>query len=132
MKTIFNLKTLFVINAVFALIGGLGELLTPQQLVGSFVPSLDAGGEFIARNMGAFQLGTAVISFLARNIQDRAALKAILTGFLVIHTGITLVAIQHGMPRGLMSAETTVDIVIHGLLAVGFGYFLFAKRKPLR
>jgi hypothetical protein len=72
-----NLKTPFVINAVFALMGGLGELLTPQQLVGSFVPSLDAGGEFIARNTGAFQLGTAVISFLARNIQDRAALKAI-------------------------------------------------------
>jgi hypothetical protein len=27
MKKIFNLKTLFVINAAFALIGGLGEAL---------------------------------------------------------------------------------------------------------
>jgi len=64
---------------------------------------------------------------LARNIQDRATLKAILAGFLFIHVGITILAVL-GTANGLMS-EGIVDIVIHGLLAVGFGYFLLAKTK---
>jgi hypothetical protein len=55
MKKVFNLKTLFVINAAFALIGGLDEALIPQQFVGSFVSSLDASSAFIAQNMGVFQ-----------------------------------------------------------------------------
>jgi hypothetical protein len=128
MKKVFNLKTLFVINAAFALIGGLGEALIPQQFVGSFVSSLDASSAFIAQNMGVFQTGTAIISFTARNVQDKAALKAILAGFVVIHAGITLVALN-GMAKGVMSSEGIADLVIHGLLAVGFGYFLVRRSR---
>jgi hypothetical protein len=131
LKKVFNLKTLLVVNAVFALIGGLGEALAPREFVGSFVASLDASGAFIAQNMGVFQLGTAVISFMAMNVQDRAALKAILAGFVVIHAGITLVALN-GMASGVMSSEGVADLVIHGLLAVGFGYFLFVKNKAVK
>jgi hypothetical protein len=131
MKKIFKLKTLFVINAAFALIGGLGEALAPQQFVGSFVESLDASGAFIAQNMGVFQLGTAVISFMARNVQDRVTLRAILAGFFVVHVGITLVAIN-GIATGVTNSESVADLVIHGLLAVGFGYFLLAKNKDTK
>src|SRR5690606_31144257 len=124
MKKIFSLKGLFVVNAIFALLGGLGEALAPEQFVGSFVSSLDSSGAFMAQNAGVFQTGTAIISFLARGIQDRRALKAILAGFTLIHVGVVLVAVQHMVSAGTVNAEGVGDLVIHGLLAIGFGYFL--------
>jgi hypothetical protein len=130
-KRLFTLKTLFVINAVFALIGGLGEALAPHEFVGSFIPTLDAGGAFIARNLGIFQTGTAIISFMARNLQDSAALRAILAGFFVVHAGILLVAIN-GIATGVSSSESVTDLAIHGLFAVGFGYFLFVRNKATK
>jgi cytochrome c biogenesis protein CcdA len=130
MKKVFSLKVLFVVNAIFALVGGLGEALAPQQFVGSFVSSLDSSGAFMAQNTGVFQTGTAIISFLARNIQDGRALKAILGGFTLIHTGVVLVAVQHMVSMRAVSSDGVGDLVIHGLLAIGFGYFLFAESRP--
>ncbi len=129
MRKTFNLKALFVVNAIFAFIGGLGEALAPQQFVGSFVSSLDASGEFMAQNTGVFQTGTAIISILAMNIQDRRALKAILAGFTFIHAGVVAVAVQHMVSTGTVNAEGVGDLLIHGLLAIGFGYFLVANSR---
>ena len=126
MKKILNLSTLLVVNAVFALLGGLSQLLAPQEWVRNFIPSIDVGGAFIAQFMGIVVLGMAAISFLSRNVKDKTALNAILIGIIIMHAGSLFLAI-YGMNAGLMSQEAYADIVIHGLSAIIFTYFLFQK-----
>src|SRR5215469_241125 len=113
MKRIVNLPNLFLMSAIFTFLGGLGQLLIPQQWVGSFIPSIDASGAFISRFMGVVVLGTGVIAFLARGVKDEQALRAILSGFLVINAGSLVLAV-HGLSAGLMGREGFTDLVIHG------------------
>jgi len=127
MNKIFTPSTLLVVNAVLTLLGGLSQLFIPEQWVGNFIPSIDAGGAFVAQFMGIVVIGMAAISFLSRNVKDQTALNAILIGFIITHAG-SLFLVIYGMNAGLMSQEGFADIVVHGFFATSFTYFLFKKK----
>lgn len=97
-------------------------------MMASYGPTLTDSGRFLAQIMGTMLLGIAVISYLAKDIKDKLALNALITGFIIAHAGafiITLLATS----SGLLNQIAAVDILIHGVLAAGFGYFLFQTQK---
>lgn len=95
--------------------------------MGSFVTSLNADGAFMAQNTGVFQAGTAIIAFMARNVREKVALRSLVVGFTLINAGVVAVAVQQMVSRGTVSSDGIGDLIIHGLMAVWFGYYLVAS-----
>jgi len=124
----FKLSTLFIINAAFALLGALGLLFMPDQLMASYGSTLTESGIFLSQIMGTILLGIAVISYLAKDIKDKIALNALLTGFIIAHAGGFIISLL-AASSGVLNQMAAVDIFIHGVFAAGFGYFLFQTQK---
>lgn len=121
-----KLSYVFIANAVFALIGSLSLLVAPEQTFSSYGAALDQSGVFIAHMLGVVVLGIGIISYLFRKIKERSALRPVLIGFTVTHVGSTIFAFW-AATAGLFNQMVWGDVIIHGALAVGFGYYLTKK-----
>lgn len=64
-----KMRTLFLINAVFQLIFGLGFLLAPAVLLGLFGTKTDTTGITLAHVAGGVILSLAIISWLGKDAE---------------------------------------------------------------
>jgi hypothetical protein len=122
-----NLKVLFIINAVLALLFGLAFVLIPGDTLAQYgVKLMPKAGIYAARLFGATLLGIAVISWFAQSLGTSEIRSAIILGFFVVDAVgfiVSLLAQVDGVVNNL--GWTTVAIYL--LLGVGFGYFRFMK-----
>lgn len=121
-----KLSTIFILNALFALLGGVGLLLIPNQLMVPYGAPLDKGGVFMAQILGTVLLGIAAISWNSRNLKDREALNVILLGFIIAHVGSGLLGLHAGF-TGRLGSMIWGDVAAHGLLGFAFAYYRFGK-----
>lgn len=98
-----------------------------DSMMANYGVTLNESGKFLTQVVGITILGIATISYMARDVKDSKALKAILSGFIIAHVGTLLFAID-AIGSGVINQMGWVDVLIHGALAAGFGYFL-AKNK---
>lgn len=119
-----KLSTLFAINAIVALLFGLGFLLIPEQVVELYDVTLGEAGIFVANIFGAALLGFAAMTWLARNSTASEARNAIMWGLFIEHV-VGFVFSLLAQTAGLMNAMGWSIVVIYGLLALGYTYFLF-------
>ena len=126
-----KLKTLLIIKAVVCLCLGVPILLVPNFIYSIFGATLTAGGVFAAREYGASMMGNLMLTWFARNSQESDARWAIILALFVydaIGVIVTLVAIL----LGALNPLAWMVVVLYLFLALGFGYFLLPKRKPLQ
>ena len=124
-----KLKTLLIIKAIVCLCLGVPILLVPNFIYSIFGATLAAGGVFAAREYGASMMGNLMLTWFARNSQESDARWAIILALFVydaIGVIVTLVAILSGELNPL----AWLVVALYLFLALGFGYFLFSKRKP--
>jgi hypothetical protein len=125
-----KLKTLLVIKAIVCLCLGVPILIVPNFIYTIFGASLAAGGIFAAREYGASMMGNLMLTWYARNSQESEARAAIILALFVYDAFgffVTLLAII----SGALNPLAWLILVIYLFFAVGFGYFLIPKRKPL-
>jgi hypothetical protein len=125
-----KLKTLLVIKAIVCLCLGVPILIVPNFIYTIFGASLAAGGIFAAREYGASMMGNLMLTWYARNSQESEASAAIILALFVYDAFgffVTLLAII----SGALNPLAWLILVIYLFFAVGFGYFLIPKRKPL-
>lgn len=121
-----ELKKLFMFTAVLTLTFGIGFLLLPGTMSAPYGFRLDEAGLHVARSLGAAYLGLAALAWLARDVPDCEARRAIILCFLVINaTGFF--AVLPGKLSGVTNTLGWSTPLIHLLLVVGFGYFAFLK-----
>ena len=121
-----KLGTLLAIAAVIAFIFGLAFILMPAQTMSMYAITLEAAGQWIGRYLGSAFLGIAVLNWFARKAPDGGALRAIVVGdFVLTLTGL-IVAVLNGA-YGSGNALVWSTVAIYLFLALGFGYFQFAK-----
>lgn len=123
-----KLSYFFIANALLAVVGGLGLLVMPEQLMSSQGTSLNAGGVYIARIMGMLLLGMALVSWQVRNLKDGDLLKPLLSAFALVHLGIVVLNIW-ALNSNLVNSTGWGDIVLHGALGSGFLYYLLNPKK---
>jgi hypothetical protein len=124
-----KLKTLLIIKAIVCLCLGVPILLVPNLIYSIFGATLAAGGVFAAREYGASMMGNLMLTWFARNSQESDARWAIILALFVydaIGVIVTLVAIL----SGALNPLAWLVVALYLFLALGFGYFLFSKRKP--
>ena len=126
-----KLKTLLIIKAIVCLCLGIPILLVPAFTYSIFGATLSAGGIFAAREYGASMIGNLMLTWFARNSQESDAKWAIVLALFVYDAlgfVVTLIAIL----SGALNPLAWLIVALYLFLALGFGYFLLPKRKPLQ
>ncbi len=122
-----KLSTFMAIHAFVALIFGIGFVLAPASVLAPYgIVSMDAGAIFMSRLFGAALIQVGLLAWMARTVTDPAARRAVqrayggglAVGFVVALTG---------QLAGVANALGWSTVAIYLLLALGYGYFLFAR-----
>ncbi|MBW8012258.1 MAG: hypothetical protein FVQ83_13645 [Chloroflexi bacterium] len=119
-----KLNTLFTINAIVALLFGLGFVLMPDQVLDLYDVTLDDAGTYVANIFGAALLGFATMTWLARNSSASEARNGLMWGLFIEHT-VGFVFSLMAQTNEIMNAMGWSIVAIYGLLALGYAYFLF-------
>ena len=125
-----KLKTIFTVNYIIAFLFGAGFTLLPTLCSSMMGFSVAGDSVLIARGMGVFVIGTGVLAFLARDVSESEARRAIVLSLFVLYILLILYKVSlnllHGISFNFMFASI---YVIHIGLSVAYGYFLFGGRK---
>jgi hypothetical protein len=78
-----TLRTLFTINAIVAVLFGLGFLLAPVPLLASYGVELSDAGLYVARLLGTAFIAFALISWFFRDSPGSSELRAVILAFFV-------------------------------------------------
>ena len=121
-----KLSTLFTLNAIVAVLFGLGFALVPATLVSLYGATLDAAGIYVARLFGAEVLGYATLTWFARNAEESGARRAIVLSCFV-SWAVGFVCALIGQLSGVVNALGWLTVGLHLLFALGYAYFQFMK-----
>lgn len=120
-----NIKNLFMINAIVALVFGVVFVLIPEQALAQYGITMPKAGLLMARLFGAALLAIGVVSWFAQSMGSDAQSGIMLA--IIVGNGagfiVSLLAQLDKVPNNL--GWSTVAIYL--LLGLGFAYFKFMK-----
>jgi hypothetical protein len=116
----------FMITGTVGALFGLAFVLMPDLSLRNYGVPTDPHNLMQARYFGSALLAVGVITFMAREVQDAAALRAVMAGNLV---GDTIGAVVTLMSLGIMNSVAWSSVVLYALFAAGNAYFL-TQLKP--
>ena len=115
-----------VIYAVLSVAFGLGFVLAPGQILPLYGVAPDAALRLIGQLFGAVLISLALLTWLARNISDTEARRAIVFALLVGEAlGFILALI--GQLNGVLNALGWLVVAVYLFLALGLAYFQFSR-----
>ena len=123
-----KLKTLMIINTVVALVFGILFVIIPKQVFSLYGSGSCEALYYMGQLFGAALIGFGLISWKARNASTSDALGAIVFSFFVADCIGFIVALI-GQLNQVVNEIGWSTVAIYLLLAIGFGYFQFAKKK---
>ncbi len=118
-----------IINAVVMAVFGVAFVLVPGQAFSIFGVEASAILKSTGQMLGAYAVGIAVLTWSARKSNDSAARRAIVLA-LFIGNAVGFVVTLIGQLNNVIGALGWSTVAIYLLLALGFGYFQFAKPAP--
>jgi len=122
-----KLKSLFIFNAIATIIFGVGSVLAPQALVSLFGATLNPAGALMMQYGGAWLIGIGLLAWFVRNTADSEARQAIVLAFLICYSIAFIVALLAQL-AAVLNALGWGTVALNLLLALGYGYFQFAKQ----
>lgn len=125
-----KLKTFLLISAVLGMVLGLGFFFAPAKVMSTFGVSASEAHQHTARNFGSAVIGLAVISWFAKSVKDSIARRAIVLGLFIyfIFGSISIISFQL---QGNVNSFGWIIIVLHVILALGFGYYALKNRGSI-
>jgi hypothetical protein len=104
-------------------------VLVPGPVLSLYGVEASATLKYAGQLLGAAYVGFAVLTWSARNANDSAARRAIILA-LFIGDAVGFVVALIGQLNNVVGALGWSTVAIYLLLALGFGYFQFAKPAP--
>ncbi len=117
-----NRKNFLSVSAVILALFGLGMVLMPENMAKNFGLEINDLSRVLFRDLGTTLLGVAAINWLARDVRDFGALRAVLLGNFILQVLGTIVNIAD-IGQGYMGSSGWFGVILHAVLAGGFGYF---------
>ena len=121
-----KLNTLLLVNAVVAAVFGIAFVLLPSQVFSLYGPTETEALKYTGQLFGSALVSFAVLSWSARNAPASEARRAIVLA-LFIGDAIGFVVALAGQLSAAVNSLGWSTVAIYLLLAIGFGYFQFAK-----
>lgn len=122
-----SLKLVLMINAVLALIFGLGFVFVPEMALSYYAVAVGVGGAYMSRFFGAALLGYAVLAWMMNDSGPSDAREAGVTGLLVAN-GAGLVISVMMMTNGIANALGWSTVVIYAFFTGMYGYYRFMAK----
>ncbi len=124
-----KLSNLLLLNAVIALVFGIGFLLIPGSVLAMYGatpgPQINLTGQFFAVEL----IHVGVLASLIRSVSDGLAQRAIIVAGLVANL-VGLVVALIGTLTGVVNSFGWSAVVIYVVLALGYAYFQFMSPRP--
>ena len=124
-----NRSIFLAIAAVVYALSGVGQLFIPDYVASTVGTSLNPGGMISMRLVGVALIGFALIFWWVRERPDSPEMTAILRASAAAQA-ITLIIALYATITGIWNTSGWTAVLLHILLAAGFGYFAMGKRKP--
>lgn len=123
-----KLSTLFIINAILAILFGLGFILAPEAVLAPYGIATDSAGIALARLLGVSFIEVGILAWLARNIESTSAVRVITLAYF-IGNAVGFIVTLIDQLGGLANALGWTTVAIYLLLALGYGYFQFGQQS---
>lgn len=117
-----KLKTFLRVSAVVLGLFGFAMVFMPEKMASNFGLEINDLGRVLFRDLGSTLLGVAAINWLARDLKDKAGLRAILLGNLILQAIETVVNIAD-ISQGYIGSSAWGGVALHIILGAGFAYF---------
>ena len=122
-----RLRNLMAIKAIIVVVFGIGFVLIPATVMSVYGVTLDPGGVYMTQLFGAAFILLGILLWFARTASaSDVALRAIVLAVAIGDAIGFLVALLAQL-SGVVNALGWVTVALYLLLALGFGYFRFAK-----
>jgi len=125
-----NLKRFFLVIAVISILNGIGLLLVPSAVIGTYGIAPGPGAELGFRLLGLTLIEFGLINWFVRHSHDWTALRGLLIGGTVGYILGFVVSVWATLSH-LMSPAGWVLVVTYGVLLLGYLYSLWAGTKKL-
>ena len=123
-----RLNVLLLVAAVIAGVFGVAFVVAGGPLLSVYGVTLDKAGTLVAQLFGASLIGVAVLNWLARNVTDPDARRAVVFANLTQDV-VGFVVILIGQLAGIPNTLGWSNVAIYLLLALGFGYVQFMQPR---
>jgi hypothetical protein len=125
-----NRQGFMTIAAGVSIVSGAAALLAPTAMSSVFGVTLDEVGAFETRLLGTAYLGNAITVWLAREVHDITAQRAIAQGTFLSWT-LGAVVIVAGIVTGHAGPQTWLLVAVGVAFAAAWGYFSFVERTEV-
>jgi uncharacterized RDD family membrane protein YckC len=100
------------------------------MIVSLFGATLNPAGMLMMRYGGAWLIGIGLLAWFTRNAADSEARRAIILAFLICYSIAFIVALISQL-AAVLNAFGWGTVALNLLLALGYGYFQFAKQQAV-
>ena len=125
-----KLNTFLTIASLLALAFGLSFLFAPGTTLAPYGVTTDAAGIYMARYFGAALIQLGLVIFLARQVGDPAAQRAIVLGSCIGSLAGLGVALSAQLSHAV-NALGWSTVAIYLFLLLGYGYFAFIRPRAV-
>jgi hypothetical protein len=119
-------STLLPVNAVVALVYGIGLVLLPSTLLSMYGVTPGPAVNLASQLFGVELLHVGLICWFARNVSDGPAQRALILASLIGQV-IGLIVALMGTLSGVFNAVGWSAVAIYLLLGLGYAYLQFMK-----
>ena len=119
-------SNVLVVNSVIALVYGIGLVLVPSTVLSIYGVTPGPAVNLASQLIGVEMIHVGLICWLARNVSDGPAQKAIILASLIGQL-IAVIVSMMGTLSGVFSAVGWSAVAIYLVLAAGYAYLQFMK-----
>ena len=125
-----KLRSLFILTAMIGMLISVAYLLIPRSFLGLYGVEPTSFGLYAARFFGGSTFSFSILIWLARDVHDERALRAIVTGLLVSFL-IATILVLIGQLSAVLNALGWINCAVFALLLLGYAYFAFGPSERL-
>lgn len=123
-----NYRIMFIINALVALVFGVGFLFVPSLALAQFDVDEYASTKLVSEFFGTAMLAIGLLLWFAKDVTDEGALRGMGIALLVGAVSGLIVAVL-GTVSGTMRSNGWLAMVLYAVFGLGYAYLVFLKPR---
>ena len=125
-----NYRITFMINALIAVLLGLGFLILPGRILDQLGVDEYAATKLISQFFGTALLGLGLLLWFAKDVNE-ANLQKGMGIALLVGAAAGLVITVMGTTSGILRANWWIAMVVYTVLGLAYAYLVFQKPKKM-
>lgn len=123
-----NYRIMFIINAIVAVLFGLGFLVVPSMVIEQFGVDDYASTRLVAQFFGTAMVALGLLLWFTKDVIEAGTQRGMAIA-LLIGAVAGLIVTFVGMTSRVMRSNGWLVMVIYLLFGLGYAYLLFLKRE---